>query len=102
LKKAKYVVAGLAVVVGATLTACSGFGSAKSQEPFKDGPKYPTHDRTPAKIIENPDGFSNLATKCVGGIWFTEAYKGDSNRASVTTVLDPAFPNCTHDFALQH
>jgi hypothetical protein len=78
--------AGAALVLGlGTLTACGG---DKANEPYKDAPRDGANN-DPAMIIEMPDGFSNLATKCVSGVRYTVAYKGDDNRASVTTVLDP-------------
>jgi hypothetical protein len=75
----------LAVVVGSA-TACS----AKGREPFKDAPVQGKHDRTPARIIEMPDGFSNLATKCVDGMRYTVAYHGDHAYGAITVSADPA------------
>jgi len=93
----KWVVALLLAAV-VVLSGCS----SKSQEPYKDSPKYPTHDRTTAKIVEMPDGFSNFAVKCIGGIWFMTAYHGDANRTAMAMAFDPHFPLCTNVPALQH
>lgn len=73
------------VTAGLVLTSCS----VKSQEPFKDAPKD-GRDNRPAKIIEMPDGFSNLATKCVDGVRYTVAYHGDNKYGAISTVIDPA------------
>jgi hypothetical protein len=80
----------VATVTTALLTAgvVSSCG-AKGQEPYKDAPVQGTHDRGAAKIIEMPDGFSNLATKCVGGVRYTVIYKGDDNRGSVSMLAGP-------------
>jgi hypothetical protein len=99
--KVVFAVGAALVALGIIASAVAGC-SAKYQEPFKDGPKYPTHDRTISKIIEMPDGFSNYAVKCVGGIWFAAAYHGNDNRAALTMMADPHFPNCTDDYSLQH
>jgi ornithine cyclodeaminase/alanine dehydrogenase-like protein (mu-crystallin family) len=93
---------GAALVALAIVASVVAGCSAKGQEPFNDGPKYPDHDRTTAKIVEMPDGFSNFAVKCVGGIWITSAYHGDANRTALTTVIDPKFPDCSADYPLQH
>ena len=70
------------VFVAVALPGCS----QKYQEPFKDAPQDGKHDSTPAKIIEMPDGFSNLASKCVGGVRYTVAYHGDHPYGAVNTL----------------
>ena len=77
--------AALAVILGSA-AACT----AKSREPFKDAPVNGKHDRTPAQIIEMPDGFSNLATKCVHGMRYTVAFHGDHAYGAITVTADPA------------
>jgi hypothetical protein len=67
------------IVVLTGLSACS----QKNREPFRDAPTLGTHDRTPARIIEMPDGFSNIATKCVDGVRYTVAYHGDRSYSSI-------------------
>ena len=64
------------------LTGCT----QKSLERFRDAPRSGTTNRTPADIIEMPDGFSNLATKCDHGNRIYVAYKGNDNRASIGVV----------------
>lgn len=85
MRRIAYAIAAALLAV-ATLTACGG---NKANEPFKDAPRDgANHD--PALIIEMPDGFSNLATKCIAGIRYTVAFHGDNHYGSVTTVADPA------------
>lgn len=74
----------VAVVAFAALLL--GGCSQKGREPFRDAPQDGRHDNNPAKIIEMPDGFSNLATKCVDGVRYTVAFKGDLNRAALSTL----------------
>lgn len=69
----------------ASLSACS----SKQQEQYKDAPKG-DRNNTPALIIEMPDGFSNLATKCVGDVRYTVVFHNNSHYGSVATVVDPA------------
>ncbi len=98
--KKQYVVGAVlavAITTGGVLVGCG----AKAQEPGRDAPKVNDHDRTPAKIIEFPDGFSNASVKCVGGIWMVSAFHGDDNRAAMSALMDPKFPNCSSVPALQ-
>ena len=83
-KKIAGMVAAGAVVLGMGLGGCSKF-----TEPFKDAPTA-GHNNAPALIIEMPDGFSNVATKCVGDIRYTVTYHNDKPYGAVTTVVDPA------------
>lgn len=52
------------VVFGIVVFLMAGCGT--STEVFSDT-EIGDRDSTPAKIIEMPDGFSNVATKCVDG-----------------------------------
>lgn len=79
-----------ATLAAATLTACD-LGD-KYAEPFKDGPRSGDVNRNPADIIEAPDGFSNVATKCDHGNRLYVAYHGDNKYAAVAVV--PADPTC--------
>lgn len=67
-----------------SLGACS----QKAVEPFRDAPTA-GHDNKPAQIIEMPDGFSNLATKCVNGMRYTVAYHGDHSYGAINVAPDP-------------
>lgn len=74
------------VVIGAvTIALTAGACSQKAIEPFRDAPTT-GHDRTPAQVIEMPDGFNNLATKCVDGIRYTVTYHHDSPYGSVAVT----------------
>jgi len=69
------------------ITSCS----EKTREPFRDAPQGARND-TPADIIEMPDGFSNVSTKCDHGNRIYVAFKGDANRAAIAVV--PNAPEC--------
>lgn len=84
-RKKVLAIGALLVVAALALGACS----AKSQEQFKDSGTG-TRDRTPAEVIEMPDGFSNIATKCVGDIRYTVVFHNNDKYGSVSTVVDPA------------
>lgn len=71
------------------LTGCS----EKTKEPFKDAPQEEERNSDPAQVIEMPDGFSNLATKCDHGNRIYVIYKGDDNRGAVSVVADD--PTCS-------
>ena len=76
-----------AFVVGA-LAAC---GMQKATEPFRDAQRGATNS-TSADVIEMPDGFSNLATKCDHGNRIYVVYKGDNTYGAVTAVAQD--PSC--------
>lgn len=76
-----------AVTVIAVLALVSG--CAKFIEPFQDAP-VSGHDVTPARILDQPDGFSNAAEKCDGyGHLLITTYHGDKAYAAVTVINDP-------------
>ena len=72
-----------AVLVGVALIGTAG--CAKQLEPYKDAPRGSTNS-SPADVIEMPDGFSNVATKCDHHNRIYVAFKGDANRASIAVV----------------
>lgn len=84
----------LVVVVVAVLAFVTLLGacSSKAQEPFRDAPKTETRNNDPAQIIEMPDGFSNLASKCDGTNRIYVIFKADQNRGAVAVV--PNDPRC--------
>ena len=63
----------------------------KATEQFRDAPRGATNSDA-ADIIEMPDGFSNLASKCDGPNRVYVAFKGDNNRASIAVVAND--PRC--------
>lgn len=83
----KLAAAGAALTVAVALAGCTDKGT----EPFKDAPRGAAND-APADIINFPDGFSNVATKCDGPNRVYVAYKGDENRAAMAVV--PNDPTC--------
>lgn len=88
----KIIILGAVVAVAAfTLTGCDAL--AKYTEPFKDAPRSANEDNSAARVITMPDGFSNLATKCVDGMRYTVAYHGDSTYGAINVVADP---KCGH------
>jgi hypothetical protein len=75
------------VLIGVILLVVSSCAS-KTMEPFKDSPTL-GHNGDPALIIEMPDGFNNLATKCVGGVRYTVIFHGNDNRGAVSMLGGP-------------
>jgi len=76
----------MAVLLATTAGSCN----SKFTEPFRDAPRSSTTNGAPADVIEMPDGFSNLATKCDHGNRIYVAYHGDLGYASVAVVAgDP-------------
>lgn len=89
-QKAIGLVGGSLAVVMITAAGCGD----KNNEPWRDAPRDGT-DGGPAMIVEMPDGFSNLATKCLMvhgryiGIRVTVAYHGDNKYGAISQVADP-------------
>lgn len=75
-----------AIAVAALVTGC---GLNKLSQPFNDAPRSANEDDSAAQVITMPDGFSNLATKCVGGIRYTVAFHNDGEYGAISTVVDP-------------
>lgn len=82
-KARKIGIAGGVVALVLSLSACDLM--AKVNEPFNDA-KRSGEDSSPAKVITMPDGFSNLATKCVDGVRYTVAFHGDNPYGSVSVT----------------
>ena len=76
----------LVVILIVAIAACG----ESEREPFRDAPQSDIRNDDPAEIIEMPDGFSNLATKCDNGNRIYVIFKGDANRGSVAVVKDAA------------
>lgn len=65
-------------------------GCSKAIEPFRDA-KVSGHNDKPAEVINMPDGFNNVATKCDGhGHRVFVIYHGDKAYGAVTVVNDEA------------
>lgn len=80
-----------ACAIGLAATVGLG-GCAKAMEPYQDAPTG-QRNTVPADLINMPDGYSNVATKCDHGNRIYVAFKGDDNRAAIAVV--PADPTCT-------
>jgi hypothetical protein len=85
------------VITGTAIAAVTGAillgGCAKATEPFKDAPQSGSRNTAPAEVIEMPDGFNNLATKCDHGNRVYVTFHGNSPYGSVAVVKDdPACP----------
>lgn len=74
----------IAIALIALVTA----GCAKASEPFKDSDRGGTND-SPADVIEMPDGFNNLATKCDHGFRIYVTFHSDSPYGAIAAVPDP-------------
>lgn len=85
----KLVVVGMIVVALVLLGGCF---TEKAKEPFRDAPQSKIRNTHASDIIEMPDGFSNLASKCDGPNRIYVAFKADANRASISVVKDD--PRC--------
>lgn len=71
-----------AVLVGLLLaTGCTN----KASEPFKDAERGTTNT-DPADVVQMPDGFSNVATKCDHGNRIYVVFKGDATYGSIAVV----------------
>lgn len=79
-------------VILAGLLVLTGCGIQKMVEPFQDAPRSSKTDTGAADVVTMPDGFSNLATKCVDGTRYTVAYHGDAAYAAL--AVTPADPTC--------
>ncbi len=77
------------VALGALVLA--GCGN-KFHQQFQDAPRLPVVNSAPAEVIEMPDGFRNLATKCDHGNRLYVAFHGDDNSAAIYAV--PHDPTC--------
>lgn len=83
MQKKTFIATGVVIGLAITLSACDLGG--KISEPFNDA-KRAGEDNSAALIITMPDGFSNQATKCVAGIRYTSAFKGDATYGSISVV----------------
>jgi hypothetical protein len=84
------VTAALAIlfVAAAFLAGCGN----KFTQPFQDAPRTGVVNSQPADIIDMPDGFNNVATKCDHGNRLYVSYHGDGPYGFLATV--PHDPTC--------
>ena len=76
----------VAVFIVPTLAGCGKF-----VEPYNDAPVN-GQNKGAAEVVNMPDGFSNVATKCDHGNRIYVAYHGDSAYAAIAVV--PNDPTC--------
>lgn len=79
-------------VTAVAVVALAGACSEKNKEPFRDADQQDPRNSGPAQVIEMPDGFSNVATKCDHGNRIYVAFHGDGKYASIAIV--PNAPEC--------
>jgi hypothetical protein len=79
--------------VAAAALALSLSSCAKATEPFKDAPRSGTTNSDPADVIEMPDGFNNMATKCDHGNRVYSTYHADATYGSIAVA--PHDPSCS-------
>jgi hypothetical protein len=80
--KRRLAIAAAVVFLAVGLTGCS----EKAREPFHDADRGKQTNDSPADVIEMPDGFNNLATKCDNGNRIYVTFHGDSPYGSVAVV----------------
>src|SRR5215831_1290552 len=76
----------VAAIVALGIAGCG----AKFSEPFKDAPRAGPTNSAPAQVIEMPDGFNNMATKCDHGFRIWASYHGDGGYGFGFAQPDPA------------
>ena len=90
----------LQLTISAVVFACiiaalalAGCGN-KFTQPFQDAPRTGVVNSQPADIIDMPDGFNNVATKCDHGNRLYVSYHGDGSYGFIATVAhDPTCNN---------
>lgn len=70
-------------ILAMSLTGCLG---DKNTEPFRDSPRTAQTNTGPAEVIEMPDGFNNLATKCDNGNRVYVTYHDNGAYGAVAVV----------------
>lgn len=81
----------LIITAGITALVLGGCGE-KMVEPYQDA-KRGNVNTNPADIMNFPDGFSNVSTKCDGPNRVYVIFKGDNLYGSIAVVAND--PRCT-------
>lgn len=85
----KWIVAALVAAALSGLSACGQ--NSKAVQQYNDAPTKGQNDNSPAQIINMPDGFSNVAFKCVRGDGIYVIFHQDKAYGGLTVVdADPA------------
>lgn len=87
LKISTRVAAGIASTAAIVLLA-AGCASDKHTQPYQDAPRTGNKNEVAADIVTNPDGFSNVATKCDHGNRLYVIYHGDAGYGSIAVVAN--------------
>lgn len=81
--------AALAAAPFVAMLALAGCGN-KGLQQFQDAPRTGVVNKAPVDLVNMPDGFSNLGTKCDHGNRLYVAFHGDSAYGSIFVVAhDP-------------
>lgn len=86
------VITALLVLAAALGLFAGGCSFNKATQQFKDAPRSAVVNRAPADIIEMPDGFNNVATKCDHGNRIYVSFHGDGSYGFIAAV--PHAPGC--------
>lgn len=73
----------VAAAVASALVLAGCGATTKAGQPFNDAPVSPSVDLSAAKIYAMPDGFGNVAVKCVGTTAIATLFHGDALYGSV-------------------
>lgn len=79
------------IVIAAVILAAGLLTGCKAAEPYNDAPVN-EHNQAPADVLNMPDGYSNVATKCDHGNRIYVAFHGDGAYAAMRGV--PQDPTC--------
>jgi hypothetical protein len=90
-KKTRITAIAAAAVLAVLATTAASCGD-KANEPFRDSGRTASSNTGPAQVIEMPDGFNNVASKCDGTNRVYVTYHGDSAYGSIAVV--PNDPRC--------
>jgi hypothetical protein len=89
-QSAGYIMGAVAIVVATTISACSS-----THQDAPDPPASNIINGTNQQVIQEPDGFRNVAFSCFGsnGVYVTSRSNVDSLASSIAVV--PNDPHCT-------
>lgn len=80
----KWIATAVLAVGLSTLAACDS--NSKAVQQYNDAPTTGHNDNSPAEIINMPDGFSNVAFKCVNGHGIYVIFHQDKAYGAVAVV----------------
>lgn len=80
-------------IAAAAVTVVAASGCARAMEEFRDAP-IGRRDDSPADVINMPDGFSNLATKCDPYTKGVRVYVTKNSGGHARAAVAVTDPNC--------